>query len=101
MITKEELMAKINALIPLIITCFGLINGVLTLKGLPALEIGDEVITTVINGIATIIGTCWGWWRNNNWTKDAQITQPVLNGLKAGSITPEEVNDLVDNSDSN
>lgn len=98
--TKEELMAKINALIPLIITFLGLINGILTLRGLPSLEIGNEVITAVINGLATIIGTCWGWWRNNNWTKDAQTVQPVLNELKAGEITTQDVDNLLNGSDS-
>lgn len=98
--TKEELTAKISALAPLIITFFGLINGILTLRGMPNIQIGDEVITTVVNGLATIIGSLWGWWRNNNWTKKAQEAQPVLNGLKKGTITTQEVRDLVEYSES-
>ncbi len=98
---KQEIIAKINAIAPLLVTLVGCINAFLTLRGLPNLEIGDETITLVVSGIATIIGEIWGWWRNNNWTQDAQITQPVLNGLKAGTITQQEVNNLVNSSDSN
>lgn len=99
--SKDEVIAKINALTPLIITCFGLINSILTLRGLPAIEIGNEVITEVVNGLATIIGTCWGWWRNNNWTVEAQVTQPVLNELKAGTITTQQVESLVKSAETN
>lgn len=94
--TKDEIMAKITAVTPLIIAAFGIINGALKLKGLPAIEIGDDTITDLINSIATIVGTGWSWWKNNNWTKDAQTSQAVLNGLKDGFITTQEVNNFVD-----
>lgn len=93
--SKEELVAKINAVAPLIITLLAGINAFLTLKGLPNLEIGDETITLIISGIATVVGECWSWWRNNNWTPEAQTTQFVLNELKAGTLTTDEVDDLV------
>lgn len=91
----EELKAKIMAVAPLLITILALVNSFLTLKGLPAIEIGNELITTVINNIADIVGIVWCWWKNNNFTKPAQITQPVLNGLKAGTISEQQVENLV------
>ena len=93
--SSEQLKAKIIALAPLLITAVALINSVLTLKGLPAIEIGNEVITSVINGLADIICVIWCWWKNNNFTRDAQIAQPVLNGLKDGTITEGQVEDLI------
>lgn len=91
----EELKAKIVAVAPLLITILALINSFLTLKGLPSIQIGNEVITTIINNTADIACIIWCWWKNNNFTKDAQITQPVLNGLKAGTITEKQVENLV------
>lgn len=94
--TKNELVAKINAIAPLLVTLIGCINAFLTLRGLPCIQIGDEAITLCISGIATVIGEFWSWWRNNNWTTKAQVTQPVLNGLKQGSLTTEQVEQFVE-----
>lgn len=91
----EELKAKIVAVAPLLITILALVNSFLTLKGLPSIQIGNEVITNIINNIADIVGIVWCWWKNNNFTKDAQIAQPVLNGLKAGTISEQQVDNLV------
>lgn len=85
--SKDELVAKINALAPLLITLIGCINAFLTLKNLPSIQIGDQTITVIVSGIATVAGECWSWWRNNNWTPEAQEAQQVLNGLKDGTIT--------------
>lgn len=84
--TKEELIAKINALAPLIVTLLGCINAFLTLRGLPCIEIGDESITLTISSLAGIVGEVWSWWRNNNWTEPAREAQKVLNGLKDGKV---------------
>lgn len=96
--TGEELKAKIVAVAPLLITILAMVNSVLTIMGKPSLEIGSEQITSVVSGIATIAGTIWCWWKNNNWTKDAQTTQPVLNLLKEDKITTEQVDNFVKNA---
>lgn len=90
--TKDELIAKINALAPLLITLIGCINAFLTLKGLPSIQIGDETITLVISGIAGVIGEVWSWWRNNNWTPESQDSQKVLNALKQGDTVKVTIN---------
>ncbi len=96
MITKEELIAKINAVAPLLVTFIGCINAFLTIKGLPCIQVGDEAITLCISSIATVVGEVWGWWRNNNFTKKAQVAQPVLNLLKEDKITTQQVEAFVD-----
>ena len=93
---KNELVAKIKAIAPLIITLLALINSFLTLKGLPSLEIGDQAITNTINTIADIVGIIWCWWKNNNFTVKAQVTQPVLNLLKKNRLTTGQVRQFID-----
>ena len=93
--TGEEVKAKIIAVAPLIITVLAMVNSVLTLMGQPSLEIGNEQITTTISGIAEIVGILWCWWKNNNWTKKAQVAQPVLNLLKEDKITAGQVDNFV------
>lgn len=97
---KDEVVAKIQALAPLLITIVALVNSFLTLKGLPAIEIGNEIITTLVNSFATIVGTVWCWWSNNNFTRKAQTAQPVLNLLKEDKITTEQVNNFVQDAQS-
>jgi SPP1 family holin len=30
--------------------------------------------------ILTVIGSVWSWWKNNSFTKDAQVADDVLHG---------------------
>lgn len=96
--TGEQVKEQIMAFAPLIISIITLINTFLSLKGLPCLEIGNQAITDTVSSIATIVSVTWAWWRNNNVTRKAQVSQEVLTDLKSDVITEGEVKDFLKNS---
>lgn len=93
--TGEQIKERILAFAPLLISAVTLINTFLSLKGLPCISIADTDITTTVSAIAGIVSVVWSWWTNNNVTQAAQTSQQVLNGLKDGSITEQQVENLV------
>lgn len=96
--TGEQLKEKILAFAPLLISAVTLLNTFLSLKGLPCLTIADTDITTTVSAIASIVAVVWTWWTNNNVTPDAQVSQKVLDELKNGSITTEQVEQFVEDN---
>ena len=75
----------------------GLYNQLAMIKNWPHIEIVDAEITKLINWLYdTVVGGI-AFWRNNNITSFAQISQLVLNALKNKTITPTQVEDLINN----
>lgn len=93
--SKEVLIGRIQAFAPIVIALLGIINMILQSQNLPSLEIGDAQITTFINSLAAIVGSIYGWWFNNNVTQNAKMSQEVLNGLKDGSVTSQQVESIL------
>ena len=94
--TKEEVKEFIEAFAPLIISIVTLTNMVLSMKGLPCIEIDSATITQAVSGIAGAVSLIVAWWKNNNVTEDSQISQQVLSCMKSGLISGDEVLDFLD-----
>lgn len=88
---------QINLIVRTIVGALALINAVLQLNNMPHLEIGDELITSFINSGALILTSIWTYWKNNNWTQAAKTGQQVIDDLKDGAITQNEVQDFLKN----
>lgn len=95
--TGDELKKQIEAFAPLLISIVLLVNTYLSAKGLPCIGLTDENITTIVSGIASAASVIWTWWVNNNVTNDAQTSQLVLNCMKDGFITDQEVRNFIIN----
>ena len=89
--TGEQLKEQILAFAPLIISILTLTNTFLSMKGLPCIEIDNATITQAVSAIATIISILWAWWKNNNVTEKAKISQEVLSSMKTGIVSDNEV----------
>lgn len=46
----------------------------------------DSTAYKIISTIATIIVTCWNWWKNNSLTREAIQADEVLKTLKNGEL---------------
>lgn len=51
------------------------------------------LIATVV---LTVVTAVWCGWKNNDWTRAAQIGSAVMNAVKDGQITAEEAQELLE-----
>ena len=89
--TGEQLKEQIEAFAPLLISILTLTNTFLSMKGMPCIQIDNATITQAVSAAATIVSVVWAWWRNNNVTEKAKISQEVLYGMKTGIVSDDEV----------
>ena len=75
----------------------GLYNQLAMIKGWAHIEIVDAEITKLINWLYDTVVGAIAFWRNNNITSFAQLSQLVLNALKDKTVTPAQVEDLINN----
>lgn len=50
----------------------------------------------ILSIILTVITTFITYWYNNDWTSAAKLGSKVIDALKDGKITKEEINNLLD-----
>ncbi|GAB4073657.1 hypothetical protein GCM10028778_11600 [Barrientosiimonas marina] len=61
-----------KAIIRLVVLAILLINQILTTIGFDSLPFSQDQIYEGVSSVATVIGTIWTWWKNNNMTPEAQ-----------------------------
>lgn len=79
---------RVKAIVTLLVTLFALVNAGLNLAGVDTLPFTDDQVAAAIYGVIGTIGTVYGWWKNQNITKEAATAQTVLDGLKANPAMP-------------
>lgn len=70
--------AGIRLALPLV----GILNLWLVSKGMNPIPFSEEEIGQALIILATVFTTVWAWWKNNAVTKEAQVAQHYLEGLK-------------------
>ena len=68
-----------------IVLGLALINQLLIACGKSPIEIGEEDITILVSTIATVASAIWSWWKNNSFTKEAQVADELLKQMKGGN----------------
>ena len=97
MTEQERKTQTIKWIVTGLLMLLGLYNNIALYKGWAHLEIGDEQLTEYVTWFYEFIVGAYGWYVNNNVTEDAQVSQLVLNALKSNSITPAQVENLLNN----
>jgi SPP1 family holin len=67
-----------------IVLGLALINQLLIACGKSPIDIGEEEITLLVSTIATIASAVWAWWKNNSFTKEAQVADELIKEMKGG-----------------
>jgi SPP1 family holin len=70
--------AGIRLALPLV----GIFNMWLISQGMNPLPFTEEEIGQGLVALATVLTMVWAWFKNNNVTKEAQVAQQYLEGLK-------------------
>lgn len=82
---------KLDTIIRTVCLIVALINQALTLAGHSLLPITDEQVAEGLTLGFTIATSLWAWWKNNSFTKPAIQADELLTGLRAGTVTIENV----------
>ena len=59
-----------------------LINQVLAVLGKGQIEIAESTIYQICTLIATVISAIMAWWKNNSFSKSAQVADVVMHDLE-------------------
>jgi len=73
-----------------------LVNIVLSAFGVNPIIVSEDSIGMIISGALAIIAPIYMMWKNWNGTKEAQTSQEVLDLMKQGLATVEQVQAYVD-----
>jgi SPP1 family holin len=73
-----------------IILFVALINQILTSTGHAILPFDDEMITSCVSVIFTVVTSLIAFWKNNSFTKAAIAGDATMNAIKSGETATEE-----------
>lgn len=65
---------------------FALVNQVLTMSGKNPLAVSESDVYLLCTMLFTAGAAIWGFWKNNNFTKNAIAVQGYLNQLKGSDV---------------
>lgn len=68
---------------------------VVFIAGLFGVAISEETAAIIVYAVALVALVAYGLWKNHNLTTAAILGQKVLDALKKDVITPESVEDLL------
>ena len=87
---KLDFAAKIRFILQILVYVN---QAVIVLGDLPfAKNLWYQVVSLVL----TILITALTYWKNNDWTGLARVSGDVLDILKDGKVTPEEVQEFIE-----
>ena len=108
---------RVKAGVTIVVTLYALANAGLNLAGYNTLPFTNEQVSATVFGVVGVIGTIYGWWKNQNITSaslagqqlvDARKKEGVVNGISAAKsaalsaasavakTTPKTTTDTVD-----
>lgn len=77
---------RIKALVTIIVTLFSLINAGLSLAGYNTLPFTNEQVSATLFAVIGVIGTIYGWWKNQNITSASFAGQQLVDAIKKEGI---------------
>jgi len=86
----------IKAITGIAVLLLALVNAVLQMFGLNPLPIKDDEIVNVVSMLWLIGSAVYTTYKNFNVSEIAQVLQKILNAVKSGKISVEDVKELTD-----
>lgn len=77
---------RVKAVVTILVTLFSLANAGLSLAGFNPLPFTDEQVSTTLFAVAGVIGTIYGWWKNQNITSASLAGQQLVDALKKEGV---------------
>ena len=86
---------KASTYVSAVVLIFTMVNYVLNIMGKPVININENEIAAWVTAIVGVVGIIYSWYKNQSITKPAQVADDVMQILKNGKITLEELEDFV------
>lgn len=77
---------RVKAGVTIAVTLYALVNAGLNLAGYNTLPFTDEQVSTTVFSVIGVIGTIYGWWKNQNITSASLAGQQLVDALKKEGV---------------
>ncbi len=77
---------RVKAVVTILVTLFSLANAGLSLAGFNPLPFTDEQVSATLFAVVGVIGTIYGWWKNQNITSASLAGQQLVDALKKEGV---------------
>ena len=77
---------RVKAGVTIVVTLYALVNAGLNLAGYNTLPFTNEQVSATVFSIVGVIGTIYGWWKNQNITSASLAGQQLVDALKKEGV---------------
>lgn len=77
---------RVKAVVTILVTLFSLANAGLSLAGFNPLPFTDEQVSATLFAVVGVLGTIYGWWKNQNITSASLAGQQLVDALKKEGV---------------
>lgn len=77
---------RVKAIVTILVTLFSLANAGLSLTGFNPLPFTNEQVSATLFAVIGVIGTIYGWWKNQNITSASLAGQQLVDALKKEGV---------------
>lgn len=77
---------RVKAVVTILVTLFSLANAGLSLAGFNPLPFTDEQVSATLFAVIGVLGTVYGWWKNQNITSASLAGQQLVDALKKEGV---------------
>lgn len=80
----------ISLIVRLAVSIVAAVNAGAAMFGYSPLDVSEDQVYQVVSFVVALATWVWGFWKNNNFTREAQEAQAYLDELKGKGVTHEE-----------
>lgn len=77
---------RVKAVVTIVVTLYALLNAGLNLAGINTLPFTNDEVSTTLFAVIGVIGTIYGWWKNQNITSASLAGQQLVDALKKEGV---------------
>lgn len=77
---------RVKAVVTIVVTLYALLNAGLNLAGIKTLPFTNDEVSTTLFAVIGVLGTIYGWWKNQNITSASLAGQQLVDALKKEGI---------------
>lgn len=77
---------RVKAVVTILVTLFSLVNAGLSLAGFNPLPFTNEQVSATLFAVIGVLGTVYGWWKNQNITSASLAGQQLVDALKKEGV---------------
>lgn len=77
---------RVKAVVTIVVTLYALLNAGLNLAGINTLPFTNDEVSATLFAVIGVLGTIYGWWKNQNITSASLAGQQLVDALKKEGV---------------